>query len=327
MSKKRALILGVTGQDGSYLAEVLIERGYDIHGVHRRSSTGNLRNLQHIPPGSLTLHKGDLADTLSIERIIRKVEPHEIYNEADQDNVDWSRFVPWYNMDITAGAVGRLLEIVKDYDKTIRVFQPLSAMMFGNAPAPQTEHSPFNPMSPYAVAKVAAYYLCRYYREAFGMFVSTAIMYNHDSVRRSEEYLLHKICASVIRIYRKEQETLALGNLEAQVDIGWAKEYVEAAHSILQLDKPNDFVLSTEQRFSIGELVEEAFGKARLEPRIQVDPAFNRPGPVPNLLGYCGKAREAFGWNPKQHAKSMVDKLFHYYASLRSSELAAGRLR
>lgn len=318
---KRALVLGIGGQDGSYLAEVLLEKDYEVHGMIRRSATGNTKNIQHlIDSEKITLHRGDMADPLSVADIVRFVEPQEIYNEADQDNVDWSRAVPSYNYDITAGAVGRLLEIVHDLSMTqaenVKVFQPVSAMMFGDAPFPQTEETRFNPLSPYACAKVAAYYLCRYYRQVYGLFVSTAIMYNHDSVRRSEEYLLHKICASAVRIYRGEQEKLVLGDLDVPVDIGSAREYMEAAYSMMQLSQPGDFILASGKGVTIRDLVDAAFTKVGLEydQFVKCEPSFNRPGPKHVLVGYNQKARDAFGFAPKCCALTLIPKLIEHYS-------------
>ena len=262
---KKALILGITGQDGSYLADILLERGYTVHGMVRRSSTGNLRNIEH-NLGKITLHNGDMSDPLSIQRIIAEVMPDEIYNEADQDHVSFSYDTISYSGDITGSAVGRLLEIIKTTCKTAKVFIPLSATMFGNAPAPQNEETPFSPQSPYAVSKVTAYYWAKYYREHHGMFVTSAILYNHDSVRRAGDYLLHKIARQAIAVQRGQQETIELtGNLGLRVDIGFAKDYMLAAYYSLQQSIPASIMIGSGDAkpvFRLGFYALEAAGKS-----------------------------------------------------------------
>lgn len=294
---KKALIFGIGGQDGSYLAEILLDREYEVHGMYRRSSVGNLSRIQHILP-RVTLHKGDMGDPTSILRIIEESSPDEIYNEADQDNVDWSYTSVGYSCDITAGAVGRTLEIIRQVNKNIKFFQPVTATMFGSQPPPQNENTPFDPQSPYAVMKVAAYYLCRYYRQSHGMFVSTAIFFNHDSPRRTEDYLLHKICKSAVRIARGEQSMLHLGNMATQVDIGYAKDYMKVAWEIMQQPEPDDFVIGTGIGLTIAEMVEEAFYCAGADMRghVGVDPKFFRPQTPPALIADPAKARKKGFW-------------------------------
>ncbi len=306
--KKKALILGITGQDGSYLAELLLQKGYEVHGMYRRSATGNLKNINHILD-KIKLHKGDLADSSSFYRIISEVMPDEIYNEADQDNVGWSYDLPAYSYDITAAAVGRVLEAIKQINKKIKFFQPLSATMFGDAKeVPQTEKTPFIPQSPYACGKTLAFYLAKYYREVHGMFVSTAIFYNHDSPRRSEEYLLHKICASAVRISKGLQDKLRIGSLDLRVDIGYAEDYMEAAWKIMQLDKGEDFIISTGKTYTIGELIDEAFSQVGIkkEGLIEIDPNFARPGKQVELVGDITKAKIKIGWEPKVNSKELI---------------------
>ena len=209
-----------------------------MHGVVRRSATGNTRNIAHLGD-RVTLHRGDLADTTSLFRIIKEVSPREIYNEADQDHVGWSFAMPEYSYDITGAAVGRLLEIVRQTDPTIKFFQPCTSNMFGRAvETPQNEETPFRPQSPYACAKVLAYVLARHYRESFGLFVSTGIFYNHESARRPEEYVTRKITRAAARIKLGLQDSLSLGDLSMQIDWGYAREYMEAAWNILQLREP-----------------------------------------------------------------------------------------
>ena len=225
--KKRALIFGITGQDGSYLAELLLEKKYEVHGLVRRSSTGNTKNIDHILD-KVVIHKGDLADTTSVYRVINDTKPGEIYNEADQDHVSWSYDSVDYSCDITGAAVARILEIIKQINPNIKFFQPLSSNIFGKAvESPQNENTPFNPQSPYAAAKVFAYVICKYYREVFKIKVSTGIFYNHESERRTEEYVTRKITRAVAKISLGLQDKLYLGNLDTKIDFGYAPEYMK----------------------------------------------------------------------------------------------------
>jgi len=312
---KRALILGVTGQDGSYLAEVLLEKGYEVHGMVRRSATGNTRNIDHLIQDKelfnrrFFLCRGDLADATSLYRNIMKIKPDEIYNEADQDHVSWSYDMVDYSADITGSAVGRLLEIIRQVNPAIRYFQPCTSNMFGKTDTPvQTETTPFNPQSPYACAKVLSYYLTRYYRDAFGIFASTAILYNHESPRRTEEYVTRKITKSVARIVCGKQDKLVLGDLSAQIDWGYSREYMEAAWRMLQLDKPDDFIIATGEAHSVKEFVEEAFAVVHLEPEkyLSTDAKLIRPTKTSILVGDIGKARKRFGFDPKVKFKELV---------------------
>lgn len=312
---KKALILGVTGQDGSYLAEILLEKGYKVYGMVRRSATGNTKNIDHlIQDGDLFnkqffLCRGDLADPTSLYRIINEITPQEIYNEADQDHVGWSYDMVGYSADITGAAVGRILEIIRQVNPRIRYFQPCTSNMFGLAQREfQTEETPFNPRSPYACAKLMAYYFTKYYREAFGMFAATAILYNHESPRRTEEYVTRKITKSVARIACGKQDTLVLGDLSARVDWGYAKEYMEAAWQILQLDKPDDFIVATGEAHSVRDWVERAFAVVNLkaDDYIKTDPALMRPTKTSTLIGDSTKAMKAFGFNPKVKFEALV---------------------
>jgi len=304
----RALILGITGQDGSYLAELLLAKGYEVHGLVRRSATGNTRNIEPLLD-RITLHRGDLADATSLYRAIRTVAPREIYNEADQDHVGWSFETPGYSYEITGAAVGRLLEIVRQVDPTIKVFQPCSSNMFGKAvETPQTEETPFRPQSPYACAKVLAYVLARHYREAHGMFVCTGIFYNHESPRRAEEYVTRKVTKAVARIKAGLQDALYLGDLDARVDWGYAGEYMEAAWAIMQQPAPDDFVIATGEAHSVREWVEAAFGLAglRAEDHVRVDERLLRPAATAVLVGNASKARKAFGFEPRVRFRELV---------------------
>lgn len=313
---KKALILGVTGQDGSYLAEILLEKGYQVHGMLRRSATGNTRNIEHLIQNrkifnrNFFLHRGDLADPTSLFRIINSVKPQEIYNEADQDHVSWSYDMVGYSVDITGAAVGRILEIIRQINPGIRYFQPCTSNMFGlTATTMQNETTPFNPQSPYACAKTFAYYFTRYYRQAFGLFASSAILYNHESPRRTPEYVTRKITQAVARISLGKQKKLVLGDLSARIDWGYSKEFMETAWQILQLDRPDDFVIATGEAHSVKEWVEEAFAAVNLKPDkyVVTDAKFIRPTKTSSLVGDITKARKTFGFKPKFKFKAIVE--------------------
>ncbi len=312
---KKALVLGVTGQDGSYLADILIEKGYEVHGMVRRSATGNTKNIDHLIENKevfnnqFFIERGDLADPTSIFRIIQNVKPHEIYNEADQDHVSWSYDMVGYSLDITAAAVGRILEIIKQVNPEIKFFQPCTSNMFGKSNSPtQTEETPFNPQSPYACAKSMAYYLVRYYRENFGLFASTAILYNHESPRRTPEYVTRKITQSIARIVHNKQEKLILGDLSACIDWGYAKEYMEAAWNILQTEKPDDFVIATGEAHSVEDFVNEAFSIADLDPKayLETNKSLMRPTKTSVLIGNTSKANKVFGFDPQIKFKDLI---------------------
>jgi GDPmannose 4,6-dehydratase len=281
----------------------------------RRSATGNTRNIAHLLANPDVYNRrffvcrGDLADPTSLYRIISEVRPHEIYNEADQDHVGWSYDTVGFSLDITGAAVGRLLEIVRQVDPAIRYFQPCTSNMFGRTDTcPQNEDTAFHPQSPYACAKVLAYHLTRYYREAFGLFASTAILYNHESPRRSPEYVTRKVTRAVARIAAGQQEALALGDLSASVDWGYAPEFMQAAWHILQLDHPDDFVIATGEAHSVQEWVDESFAVAGLKPahHVTVDARLLRPGRTAALVGDISKARRAFGFEPRTRFRQLV---------------------
>ena len=312
---KKALIFGVTGQDGSYLAEILLEKDYEVHGMVRRSATGNTKNINHLLKNpkllnnNFFIHRGDLADPTSIYRIIDSIRPDEIYNEADQDHVSWSFDMVGYSMDITAAAVGRILEIIRQIDTSIKYFQPCTSNMFGKTDEQfQNETTRFNPQSPYACAKLMAYYLTRYYRETFGIFASTALLYNHESPRRPEEYVTRKITSSVARISCGKQDKLVLGDLSARIDWGYAREYMEVAWNILQLEKPDDFVIGTGEAHSVEDFVEEAFSLVGLKKNkyLTTDVNLIRPTKTSTLIGDITKANKYFGFNPKVKFKELV---------------------
>lgn len=300
MSQTRALIIGINGQDGSYLADYLLARGYEVHGIHRRTSTDNLRRIAHLA-GRVRLHRGDLCDTQSIARTILSVIPDEIYNLADQDDVGWSYGTAGYSYDVTGAAVGRLLEALRceiaEAIGAIRFFQPISATIFGNSPAPQNESTPLNPLSPYACAKAFTLHLCRFYRDVYGMPVSTAILFNHDSPRREENYLLNKIGRSMARIKLGLQETLELSNLDLRVDVGFAGDYVEAMHAITNHPEPDDFVIGSMQPMTIRELAMTAFERSAIDPAGRlVEIVSDRVVSPTEMIGDCSKAERELHW-------------------------------
>lgn len=304
---KRALILGVGGQDGSYLAELLLEKGYEVHGLYRRSSVDNLGRLIGCRD-RLVLCSGDVLDAGCLYGLIEEIGPSEIYNMADQDHVPSSTRIPAYQMDITAKGVVVLLEAVRRVDCNIRVFQPCSATMFGASPIPQNESSPISPMSPYALAKAAAFLACRYYREHHSLFVSTAVFFNHDSPRRREDYFLHRVIRGVLNW----ENSIVSGELDVKVDIGYAPEYVKAAWTMLQLPKADDFCIGTGQAPSVEEwigIVCEVAGVPFREPIAAPYLA------SPSLQADCTKARATFGWDPKVDAEGLVHILVDHYRS------------
>lgn len=304
----KALILGINGQDGSYLAEVLLGKGYEVHGVIRRTATGNTKNIEPILD-RIQLHFGDLADPISLYNIINQTRPHEIYNEADQDHAGISFMIPAYNFDVTGAAVGRLLEIVRQIDTSIKFFQPVTSNMFGlTTECPQNEQTLFNPMNPYACSKVFAHSLCQMYRQAFGMFVCVGIFYNHESPRRTESYVTRKITRSVARIKGGMQDKLVLGDLSAHIDWGYSKEYMEAAWQIMQLDRPDTFVIGTGEARSVKEFVDEAFAYVGLDQQhyVETSQQFFRPAQNSILQADITKAQETFGFNPRVKFKELV---------------------
>lgn len=313
MSKKVALIFGIGGMDGSYLAELLISKqNYEVHGVYRRTSTNNLSRLSSCIR-DIHLHRGDLSDGASCERIIRRVLPDEIYNEADQDHVAYSKETPQVSADITFGAVSRLLETVLDIQRAtnrkIRVFQPVSATMFGNSVPPQNERTPFAPASPYACAKLAAYYVCQHYRREHGVHVSTGIMFNHESPRRGPDYLLQRIVRQAILIAQGKEDKIQLYNTDMVVDIGYVPDYMDAAWRILQLDKPTDLVVGTAYAASIEDFARWALQcvgiTSNFEKYIE-DCGKGRFRNEPKLIADTTEIKRLTGWQPTTYRKGLV---------------------
>jgi GDPmannose 4,6-dehydratase len=305
---KTALITGITGQDGSYLAELLLEKGYEVHGIVRRSSSFNTGRLdgiyqdRHEDDVRLTLHYGDLNDASSLNRIIEKVAPDEIYNLAAQSHVKVSFEVPEYTGEITGLGSLRLLEAIRETEVPARFYQASSSELYGKVQAvPQDEKTPFYPRSPYAAAKLYAYWIVVNYREGYGLHASNGILFNHESPRRGETFVTRKITRAVAAIKAGKQEKLYLGNLDAKRDWGHAKDYVEAQWMMLQQDEPDDFVIATGETHSVRDFCEKAFGHVELnyEDYVEIDPRYYRPTEVDLLIGDATKAKEKLGWVPK----------------------------
>jgi GDPmannose 4,6-dehydratase len=312
---KKALITGITGQDGSYLAEFLQARGYDVHGIIRRSSTFNTARIQHlfedphVPGARLHLSYGDLTDEGAIFRIVQEIQPDEIYNLAAQSHVRVSFDSPGYTADSTARGALNLLEVVRHVGRPVRYYQASSSEMFGKVrEVPQSETTPFYPRSPYAVSKVFAHWMTVNYREAYGIFACNGILFNHESPRRGETFVTRKITRAAARIKLGVDRVLYLGNLEARRDWGYAGDYVEAMWLMLQQETPDDYVIATGETHSVREFLELAFGCLDLDWRdyVQSDPRYYRPTEVDLLLGDPSKARERLGWVPKTDFAELV---------------------
>ncbi len=311
---KKALITGITGQDGSYLAELLLSKGYEVHGLIRRASTFNTARIDHlyVDPhqlgARLFLHYGDLADGAQLTNLIYDISPDEIYHLGAQSHVRVSFDTPEYTGDITALGTTRILEAIRMSGIKAKFYQASSSEMFGNAPPPQNENTPFRPRSPYAVAKVYAYWMTVNYREGYNLFACNGVQFNHESPRRGQTFVTRKITRAIAEILAKRQQYLYLGNLEAKRDWGYAPEYVEAMWLMLQQDKPDDFVIGTGECHSVKEFVEEAFGYVGLDWKeyVKIDPQYFRPTEAELLLADPAKAREKLGWKPKVSFKELV---------------------
>ncbi len=329
---KKALITGVTGQDGSYLAELLLAKDYEVHGIIRRTSTFNTDRIDHLymdphePGARLFLHYGDLSDGTGIRRILEKVQPDEVYNLGAQSHVLVSFEEPEYTADIVATGTLRLLEALRDYiavsGKEVRVYQAGSSEMFGASPPPQNEKTLFRPRSPYAVAKVAAYWYAVNYRSAYGMYISNGILFNHESPRRGETFVTRKITRAAGRIKLGLQKKLYLGNVEARRDWGYAEDFVEAMWMMLQHPTPDDYVIATGESHSVREFLEESFGYLGLDWReyLEIDPRYFRPTEADHLLGDPSHAREQLGWRPKVTFRALVKMMVEHDLELASQE-------
>ncbi|MDE3065359.1 MAG: GDP-mannose 4,6-dehydratase [Acidobacteriota bacterium] len=308
---QRALITGVTGQDGSYLAELLLAEGYDVIGVMRRSSTVNMERIGHLQD-RLTLVSGDLMDEVSLINILREHRPHEVYNLAAQSFVQASWSQPVLTGETTALGVTRMLDAIRIVDPGIRFYQASSSEMFGKVrTVPQNEHTPFYPRSPYGVAKVYGHWITVNYRESYGLHASSGILFNHESPRRGLEFVTRKVTHGVARIKHGLDTSLRLGNLDAQRDWGYAADYVRAMHAMLQRDEPDDYVVATGVTHSVRELCDVAFSAAglRYEDHVVVDPAYLRPAEVDLLVGDAAKARDVLDWKCEVDFQALVEMM------------------
>lgn len=329
---KKALITGITGQDGSYLAELLLEKGYEVHGIIRRSSSFNTGRIEHILKDphetgvKLFLHYGDLSDTSSLNRILERVKPDEIYHLGAQSHVRVSFDIPEYTADVDAIGTLRMLDAIRETGIKTKFYQASSSEMFGEvAETPQRETTPFHPRSPYGCAKVFGYWIARNYRESYNLFAVNGILFNHESPRRGETFVTRKVTAAMARIKLGKQDKLYLGNLDAKRDWGYAKDYVEGMWLMMQQDEPDDYVLATGETHSVREFVEEAArhvgfdiewkGKDEHEKGIdkktgrvliEIDPKYYRPAEVDLLLGDATKAKKKLGWEPKVTFKELI---------------------
>lgn len=327
---KKALITGITGQDGSYLAEFLLSLGYEVHGLIRRSSTFNTVRLEHIyidphePKARFFLHYGDLSDSSQLTNLIYNVQPDDIYHLAAQSHVRVSFDMPEYSGDVTGLGTIRILESIRRSGIKCRFYQASSSEMFGAYPPPQNENTPFRPRSPYACAKVMAHWTAINYRDGYNIFAVSGILFNHESPRRSETFVTRKITRGITMILAEKEKYLFLGNVEPKRDWGFAPEYVEMMWKMLQQDEPRDFVIGTGESHSVQEFIEEAFSYVGLDWReyVRIDPRYFRPTEVENLRANPGKARERLGWEPKAMFKDLVKIMVD--ADMRRMDLKPG---
>jgi len=334
---KKALILGITGQDGSFLAEFLIEKGYEVHGVVRRASSFNTERLDHIyayphePGSSLRLHYGDMSGSAPLRNLLEEIGPSEVYNLAAQSHVRVSFDQPEYTADIVATGTLRLLEAVRDYcqctGRELRLYQAGSSEMFGKSPPPQNELTPFHPRSPYGVSKAAAHWYAVNYREAYGLFISNGILFNHESERRGETFVTRKITRALARIRYGLQDTLYLGNLDSRRDWGYARDYVEAMWLMLQQPAPDDFVIATGESHTVREFLDRAAEVCGVDwARHAIsDRRYLRPAEVDSLCGDASKARASLGWTPRVSFKELVRIMVEHDLELARQEQTLAR--
>jgi len=312
--QKKAFITGLTGQDGSYLAELLLGKGYEVHGLIRRASTFNTARIDHIytdphePGAQLFLHFGDLSDSEQIANIIYNVKPDEVYHLGAQSHVRLSFDIPEYTGNVTGIGTTRILESIRRSGNEIRFYQASSSEMFGGAPPPQNEQTAFAPRSPYACAKVYAYWMTRNYREGYNLFATNGILFNHESPRRGETFVTRKITRGISAIMKKKETHLYLGNLEAKRDWGFAPEYVEAMWMLLQTKTPDDFVIGTGETHSVREFLEAAFTYVdlNLDAHVTIDPKYFRPTEVDEMIADAGKSAQVIGWKPRVKFDDLV---------------------
>ena len=314
---RKALITGITGQDGSYLAEFLLSKGYEVHGIIRSANQSRIERLcrdESIMDKKLFLHNGDLDNASRLFDIIQSVLPDEVYNLGGQSHVRTSFDVPEYTGNVSGLAVTRLLEAIRKTGKDCRFFQASSSELFGSTPPPQSETSPFHPLNPYGIAKLYGYWSAINYREAYGLYVSNGILFNHESPRRSEDFVTRKITRAVARVVAGKQEKLLLGNLEARKDWGFAPDFVECAWMILQQEKADDFVIGTGESHSLKDFLSGAFGYVGLDwkKHVEIDSRLFRPAEVSDILADTTKARRVLGWSPKVSFEELIMIMMDY---------------
>lgn len=310
----RALITGITGQDGSYLAELLLSKGYEVHGLIRRASTFHTKRIDHLyqdphtPNARLLLHYGDLESSEQLTHLIYEIHPEEIYHLGAQSHVKVSFEIPEYTGAVTGLGTTRLLEAVRRSGIRTRLYNAASSEMFGDSPAPQDEHTPLRPYNPYATAKAYAYWMTVLYRQGYGLFACNGILFNHESPRRGETFVTRKVTRGIAHILAGKQDTLYLGNLDAKRDWGYAPEYVEAMHLILHGETPEDYVIGTGQAHTVREMVREAFDYVQLdwEQHVVIDPRYARPVETPELVANPTKARQQLGWTSRVEFQELV---------------------
>ena len=321
-AKRKAFITGITGQDGSYLAEILLEKGYDVYGMIRRSSSFNTARIDHIF-GELELVFGDLADGSSMNQLMRTIRPDEVYNLGAQSHVRVSFDIPEYTADIAGLGTLRLLDAIREEGVQCRFYQASSSEMYGLVrESPQNETTPFHPRSPYAAAKVFGYWITRNYREAYGMYAVNGILFNHESPRRGPTFVTRKITRALGAVLRGEQQELRLGNLDAKRDWGYARDYMLGAWMMLQAEEPDDYVLATGETHSVREFLDEAFGYAGLDWQqyVRIDPRYFRPAEVDVLMGDYSRARERLGWEPTIRFPALVRMMVDHDRERRHTE-------
>jgi GDPmannose 4,6-dehydratase len=308
--KKKILILGVTGQDGSFMADFMMKKNFNVYGVIRKSATGNLNNIENlIGKKNFFIHHGDLLDLISIERIVKQIKPDEIYNFADQDHVKWSFEIPSYSFDVTAASVVKILDIIKNCSPRSKFFQPISSNVFGNSTKKkQNENEIFSPRSVYALGKVTAYYACQLYREVYGLKVYGAIFYNHESEIRSEEYVTRKITKSVSRIFYGKQKKLYLGDIKAKIDWGYARDYVRAAYQIMQLSKPDVFIIGSGTSYTVEYFVKRCFQYVGLnyKKNLRINKKLLRPSKTTSLIADTAKAKKVFNFKIETNLDKII---------------------
>jgi len=321
--KKKILILGVTGQDGSFMADFMMKKNFNVYGVIRKSATGNLNNIENlIGKKNFFIHHGDLLDLISIERIVKQIKPDEIYNFADQDHVKWSFEIPSYSFDVTGTSVVKILDIIKNCSPRSKFFQPISSNVFGNSTKKkQNENEIFSPRSIYALGKVTAYYACQLYREVFGLKIYGAIFYNHESEIRPEEYVTRKITKSVSRIYYGKQKKLYLGDIKAKIDWGYARDYVKVAYQIMQTPKPDIFIIGSGKGHTVEYFAKKCFQYVGLDYKkyVKVNKKLLRPSKTNSLIADTTKAKKAFNFRIETNLDKIISIMMKNDLKIESS--------